>query len=55
MISDLTETPLGLGLKQILIRVEECMSLIGENCKMATHEGQMQKLFIVTFMLYVDG
>ena len=33
MISDLTEISLALGLNQILMRVEEYMSLMGENCR----------------------
>jgi len=33
----LTGIPLALGLNQIPMRVEEYMSLMGENCRMATY------------------
>ena len=39
LLSDLTGIPLALGLNQIPMRIQEYMSLIGENCRMATHGG----------------
>ena len=37
LLSNLTGISLALGLNQILMRVEEYMSLMDENCRMATH------------------
>jgi len=38
LLSDFTGILLAYGLNQIPMRVEEYMSLMGENCRMATHE-----------------
>jgi len=55
LLLDLIGIPLALGLNQIPMRVKEYMSLMGENYRIAIHEGMIQILFIVTFILYIDG
>jgi len=45
MILDLTKITFDLGLNQIPMRVEECMSLMSESYRMATHRDRCENSF----------